>query len=426
MFNGEKSNKIMDKMMSFAGVVAKLSEIPAVRAIQNGMIATMAPILIGSIFLILSLLGTPSIGNSGNAILPFLEPLADKFAIVNSMTLGFVGFYAAYCISKAYGEQLNLDTTQSGLIGLLSFFFITFKGPDAHSMISISYFGTNGLFVAMVVSLISIKIYSLFIKNNFTIRLPKSVPPNVGNAFASLVPMTFIITICWISRTIIGFNFPAFLSNFLTPLLSAADNLWGYSLITLIVVLLWSIGLNGPGMLGAIITPITTADLTANAAAKIAGETLPHIWTNAFQFSFIWVGSVFPVVIWYILSKNKGKKAIGIASAPALVFNIIEPTMFGAPVAMNPILMIPFIFNGVVGCAIGYISVMIGFVARPFAEVPWATPAPISGLLITGDWKILIVQVIVLAVGMVTYYPFIKMDIANSEKLAETERNQNV
>ncbi|MFC6200499.1 hypothetical protein ACFP1L_01150 [Lactiplantibacillus nangangensis] len=85
---------------------------------------------------------------------------------------------------------------------------------------------------------------------------------------------------------------------------------------------------------------------------------------------------------------------------------------------MNPVLMIPFIFNGVVGPVIGYISVMIGFVARPFAEVPWATPAPISGVLITGDWKILIVQALVLAIGMITYYPFIKMDIANSEKAA--------
>ncbi|MHC9532167.1 PTS sugar transporter subunit IIC [Dellaglioa sp. L3N] len=415
-----KNNKssIMDKMMKFAGVVAKVSEIPAIKAIQDGMIATMAPILIGSIFLILSLLGTPSIGDSGSAILPFLEPLASKFAIVNTMTLGFVGLYASFCISKAYGKHLKLDTTQSGLMGLLGFFFITFNGADKSAMISTTYFGTNGLFVAMIVSLISIKIYSLFVKNNFTIRLPKSVPPNVGNAFASLVPMTVVISICWVIRSVIGFDFPEFLSTFLTPLLGATDNLWGYSFITLLVVLLWSIGLNGPGMLAAIITPITTANLTANAAAKVAGNALPHIWTNSFQYSFIWVGSVFPVVIWYIISKNKGKKALGIASAPALFFNIVEPSMFGAPISMNPILMIPFIFNGVVGCAIGYISVMIGFVARPFAEVPWATPAPISGVMITGDWKILIVQLIVLIFGVVTYYPFIKMDISNSEKVS--------
>ena len=84
--------------------------------------------------------------------------------------------------------------------------------------------------------------------------------------------------------------------------------------------------------------------------------------------------------------------------------------------------MIPFIINGVLGPVIGYLSVMIGFVAHPFAEVPWATPPFISGVLITGDWKILIVQALVLALGIVIYLPFIRKDIAASEALAAEER----
>ncbi|MFX3618538.1 MAG: PTS sugar transporter subunit IIC [Sporolactobacillus sp.] len=418
MENSEKTNKFLDKMMSIAASVGKLSRISWIRAIQDGMIATTAPILIGSIFLIISIFAQPDLGNSKTALLPFLTPYAAQLNIVNSMTLGFVGLYAAYSIAKSYGEILKIDTTQSGLLGLISFFFITYSGPNANSMLNVSFFGTNGLFVAMIVGLLSVKLYSTFLNHNITIKLPSSVPPKVGSTFASLIPMTVIIVICWGIRTIIGFNFASWLTTVLAPLLNGSDTIWGYGLITLIIILLWSVGLNGPGMLAAIITPITTVDLVANAAAKVAGSPLPHIWTNAFQFSFLWVGSVFPIVIWYILSKNKGKRVLGVAAAPALLFNIIEPTMFGAPVAMNPILMIPFVLNGVVGSLIGYISVMIGFVARPFAEVPWATPAPVSGVLITGDWKILIVQAIVLAIGMITYYPFIKIDIKNSEKLA--------
>ncbi|GEL15555.1 PTS sugar transporter subunit IIC [Pediococcus cellicola] len=425
MNNSKSTNKLLDKMMSMAGVVGKLSHVSWIEAIQNGMIATTAPILIGSIFLILSIFAQPDLGNSKTALLPFLAPYATQLNIVNSMTLGFVGLYAAYGIAKSYGEILNVDTTQSGLLGLISFFFITYSGPDAKSMFSVTFFGTTGLFAAMIVSLLSVKLYAVFLKHNITIKLPSSVPPKVGSTFASLIPMTVVIVVCWSIRTLANFNFTQWLTTALAPVLNGSDSLWGYTLITLLVVLLWSIGLNGPAMLGAIITPITTADLVANAAAKVAGNPLPHIWTNAFQYSFIWIGAVFPVVIWYILSKNKGKRALGVAAAPALFFNIIEPTMFGSPVAMNPVLMIPFIFNGVVGCMIGYISVMIGFVARPFAEVPWATPAPFSGVLITGDWKILIVQALVLAVGLVTYYPFIRMDIENSEKIALKQNMKN-
>lgn len=417
MDKSEKSGGFMDKAMAAAGKVAKLSEIPWLKAIQNGMIATTAPILIGSIFLILSLFATPGTIAKG-ALLPFLEPLAKDLGVVNSMTLGFVGLYAAFGIAKAYAEILKVDDTQAGMIGLVSFFMISYTGPNAKSMLNVSFFGTNGLFVAMITSLLAVKLYSIFVRNHWTIKLPDSVPPKVGDTFGSLIPLLVIVIITWGIRTVLGFDFPGFLQVVLTPILNGSDSFGGYFIITLLVVVLWSFGLNGPAMLGAIITPITTADLLANAAAKVAGNPLPHIWTNAFQYSFIWVAGVYPVVIWYILSKNKGKRTLGVAAAPALFFNIIEPTMFGAPVAMNPILMIPFIISSTVGCMIGYLSVMIGFVARPFAEVPWATPAPISGVLITGDWKILIVQALVLILGMAIFYPFVRVDIKNSERLA--------
>lgn len=414
-----KTSSLVEKIMDGADVIARYAQVPWVRALQAGMVATTAPILIGSIFLISSLLATPGSFGDANApaILPFLTPYATALNNVNGMTLGFVGFYAAYSIAKCYGEILNVDTTQSALLGLLAFFFITFTGPE-DGMISTSYFGTNGLFVSMITSLLSVKLYSIFIKNNFTIRLPDSVPPNVGNSFAMLVPMAVVIVICWFIRSIIGFDFPGFLTNFLTPFLNGADSIWSFAFFTFLAVALWSVGLNGPGILGPIITPIYTASLMENVAALQAGETLTHIWTNSFQFSFIWVGSVFPIVIYYILSKNAGKRALGIAAAPSLIFNIIEPTMFGSPVVMNPTLMIPFIITGTLGPVLGYLSVMIGFVAHPFAEVPWATPPFISGVIITGDWKILIVQALVLVLGMAIYYPFIRRDIAHSEEEA--------
>lgn len=425
MSQDSKAPGFVEKIMTGADTIAKYAQVPWVRALQGGMVATTAPILIGSIFLILSLLGTPgSFGEAdAPALLPFLSPYAALLGNVNSMTLGFIGFYAAYSIAKEYGEILEVDSTQAGLLGLLAFFFITFTGPQ-DSAISTSYFGTNGLFVSMITSLLSVKLYSLFIKNNFTIKLPDSVPPNVGNSFAMLVPMAVVIIICWFIRSVIGFDFPGFLTNFLTPILNGADTIWSYTFFTFLAVALWSVGLNGPGIISPIITPIYTANVVSNAEAMLAGEPLTHIWTNSLQFSFIWIGSVFPIVVWYILSKNKGKKALGIAAAPSLIFNIIEPTMFGSPVVMNPTLMIPFIFNGVLGPVLGYLSVMVGFVAHPFAEVPWATPPFISGVIITGDWKILIVQAIVFAIGMVTYLPFIKKDIAASEAEARRAREE--
>lgn len=414
-----KTSAFMDKFLKVANKLDEWANIPVIQAIQNGMIATTAPIIIGSIFLILSILAQPDLGSSKVVILPFLTPFAKDLNIVNSMTLGFIGLYASFTIAKSYGDILKVDGTQTGLIGLISFFFITYTGPTTKGLIDASFFGANGMFVAMLTSLLSVKLYSIFIKKGFTIKLPSNVPPKVGDTFASVIPMFVIVLICWLIRTVANFNLASWIYSFLTPILNGSDTVWGFFLLNSISIILWAFGLNGPTMLGGIIIPITTADLAANAAAKMAGNPLPHIFTYAFWFSFLWIGAVWPVVIWYLLSKNKGKRALGIAAAPALCFNIIEPIMFGAPVVMNPILMVPFIFNGIVGPLLGYLSVAIGFVSRPFAEVPWASPAPISGILVTGDWKILIVQAIELAIGLITYYPFIRVDIRNSEAKAE-------
>ncbi|MNI80181.1 Lichenan permease IIC component [compost metagenome] len=94
---------------------------------------------------------------------------------------------------------------------------------------------------------------------------------------------------------------------------------------------------------------------------------------------------------------------------PAAMFNIIEPIIFGLPIAMNSYLMIPFVIAGTLGCAIPYILTLLGFIGRTFVDVPFATPAFISGILSTGDWKVLIVQVLVFVIGLGIYFPFFKM-----------------
>ena len=409
MSENTKKKSIMDKfsdaMMGMAEPLGRFAQIPAVAAVQEGLASMMSVLIIGSLFLIIGLLGTGSMTPDGSVLIPFLEPYVGKFIAINSLTLGFMGLYAAYGIAHTYGEKLHVDAKQSGMIGLVAFFVISFAGGE----VDISYFGSNALFAAVVTSLVSVKIYATFIKKNFVIKLPDSVPPAIGKAFASLVPMAVIITLCWIIRAIIGFNFPVFMNNFLAPLIKAGDSIGGMFIIMFLMIGLWSVGLNGPGMVGPVTTPIFTTVLAGNAAAKLSGGAMVGVATNSFVFSYMWVASVWPVIFWLVVSKSKGNKAVGIASTPALIFNIIEPCMFSTPVVMNPFLMIPFIFTGVVGTMIPYILTKIGLLGAFYAEVPWATPPVISALVCSGDWKHLVMQVIILIFGIVVYAPFFKM-----------------
>ncbi|MCI8400709.1 MAG: PTS sugar transporter subunit IIC [Lachnospiraceae bacterium] len=411
--------KISDGIMNLAEPIGKFAQLPAIAAIQEGLIALTPVIIIGSIFLIIGLLGTNQMTTNGEILIPFLAPLSGKIMSVNSYTMGFMGLYAAYTVANSYGEKLGIDARQAGLAGLVSFFAICFVGAEVDT----AFFGSSALFVAMIVSLVAVKIYAFFIKKNITIKLPDSVPPSIGKAFVSLIPMSVIIVLCWTIRTMIGFNLAEFLMNMLTPLINGADTLPVFIVIMLLIFMLWAVGLNGPGMLSAVTGPIFTTALANNAASKLAGTALPNVATQSFIFSYMWIASVWPVIFWLFVSKSKGNKAIAVASTPALFFNIIEPCMFSTPVALNGYLMLPFIVSGLMGTTIPYILTKIGFLGAFYAELPWATPPVISGIVGSGDVKALIIQALVLILGIVIYAPFFRMfEQAQAKETAQNNK----
>ncbi|MBO4919888.1 MAG: PTS sugar transporter subunit IIC [Erysipelotrichaceae bacterium] len=404
------SERTANALSKIASPMASFAKLPSISAIQEGLMSSIPITIAGSLFLILTML---------SAVIPPLTQYMDSILNVYSMTLGFIGFYVAYAIAHSYGEKLGLDTKLSGLIGILAFFFICYDDVSA-GMLSTSYFGSTGMFVAMVASIVSVRIYKFFIDRKIVIKLPDGVPPSVGNSFSSLIPVTVIITLAWFIRSILKIDLAVIVMNFFTPLLSGADSLGFYTLIMFLTLLLWSIGLNGPSMLAAITTPIVTNALACNAAAKVAGESMQYIWTSEFNYSYLWLCSIYPLLLLLVLSKSKTFMAVGIASIPSALFNIIEPVVFGLPLAMNAYLMIPFVISGTVGCALSYFLTMIGFVGKAFIDVPFVTPPFVAGFLISGDWKALIAQLITFVIGVIIYLPFFKIF---EKKTLEEERN---
>ena len=72
-------DKLMAKVDVIAGPMTKFGQIPFVRAIVNGMVSAVGVTMIGSIFLIIYLLGSDG-GLTETALLPFLRPYADDLA----------------------------------------------------------------------------------------------------------------------------------------------------------------------------------------------------------------------------------------------------------------------------------------------------------------------------------------------------------
>jgi PTS system cellobiose-specific IIC component len=428
--DGKKS--LMDKVTDFttrlSGPLAKFSNLKSISSIVNGLIAIMPIIMVGAIFMILYVFGSPSIGTSGHALIPFLEPLAKKFLWMNNITLGFMSLYAVIVMSQNYGQRLGLEVKSSGLIGLGTFLTFTLANFDKAGGIDITAFSSSGLFVGIVSSLVSVRIYWFFIKNNITIKMPASVPPNIGNSFAAIFPYAASFTLAWFVRTILNFDMLKWLNGLLEPIVNGSQSVWSAMLVVFITLLLWSVGLHGDNMFLMLFTPFGVSWLSENAKALANGTPsgqLPNILAGIGQTGLLrmttWTAAVWPVIFLMIISKNKFLKTLGWTTIWPGIFTIVEPVIFGMPLALNPYLMIPFILSGTISSGVGYLLMSTPFFGKFFAMIPWATPPFLLGPLGTGDWKTVFIPIISFFIGLIIYLPFWKGYVHSLDEEAEEQ-----
>jgi len=431
--NAKKS--LMDRVTDFttrlSGPLAKFADLKSISSIVDGLITVMPIIMVGAVFMILYVLGSPSIGTSGHALIPFLSPLAPKFLWMNSITLGFMSLYAVIAMSQNYGKKLHLDTKSSGLIGLGTFLSFTLSGLDKAGGIDVASFSASGLFIGIITSLISVRIYQFFIVKKITIKMPSSVPPNIGNSFAAIFPYAASFTLAWLIRTVFNFDMLKWLNGSLEPIVNGSQTVWTAMLVTFITLLLWSVGLHGDNMFLTLFTPFGITWLSENAKALASGTAsnhLPNILAGIGQSGLlrmtIWTAAAWPVIFLMIISKNKFLKTLGWTTIWPALFTIVEPVVFGLPLALNPYLMIPFILSGTVSTGVGYLLMSTPIFGKFFAMIPWATPPFLLGPLGTGDWKTILIPILSFFIGLIIYLPFWKGYVQSLDKEAEeTEKN---
>lgn len=433
-------DKINDLTMKVAEPMANFAAIPWVASLQEGMIGIMPVVIIGSLFLVLSALGLPWISTGAaeaTPLLPFLSPYADKLLVFFNLTMNFLGLYAAITIAMAYGKKLDIPERSTALLGLVTFLLMTVNSTsltgtvkDAAGVdvafsvggISIGSFGASGLFTAILVGLLSVRLYKLVIDSGIVIKMPEGVPPAIAASFTSLIPYAVVFMTAWIIRTLLGFDFATWLTTLIAPLFNAADNVFVYTVTQFLQNLFWAAGIHGDNMLSPITSPFTTMTIAANAEAMSAGLALPYVWTQQLSRMHGWTITVWPLFIFMFFSKVPGHKTLFWTALPAGIFTIIEPVMFGLPLALNPILLIPFLLSTVVGAAFTYIVAALGLVSKFFAALPWATPPFILGPAASGDWKWIIIIAINVALGYFIYLPFWRM--YEKAQLAKIEANK--
>ena len=115
------------------------------------------------------------------------------------------------------------------------------------------------------------------------------------------------------------------------------------------------------------------------------------------------------IISMILVARSERLKTLKNLSTIPVLFNINEPLIFGVPIIMNPLMMIPVTIAPIVSVYIAYFAMKIGFMS-PFNGVvaPWTTPPIFSGFLV-GGWQGAVVQIIAIVISVIIYYPFVSV-----------------
>lgn len=412
--------KMLEKHQPF---FEKISRNIYLQAIKDGFLGCMPIVLTSSIFLLIATL-------PGVVGITLPQPLLDWCNKLYNFTMGVMGIMVAGTTAKNFtasmnrrmpaGKVLNDGSTMvaaqcSMLLLAVTQFTTKFNGSEL-SVFDCTSMGTRGLFSAYIAAFITVWVYKFCVSRDLTIKLPKEVPGAIAQNFRDIIPFGGAVIICGIIdvvvRNLMGVPFSELLIKLLSPLFTAAETYPGLILIQAATAFFWFIGVHGPSIVQPGIDPIRLANQAENLQVLLAGGHPAHSLT--FNMSLVGefggTGATFIVPLLLILfMKSKQLKAVGKASIVPVAFAVNEPLLFGAPMILNPYMLIPFVAAGCVNVSVAKFFIdNVGMNGFSFV-VPWATPAPI-GIFITTNFQLiaLLFVAIIILLDAIIYLPFLK------------------
>ena len=387
----------------FATALTALSENTYLTAIRAGVVSIVPLTIIGGLFMVVSFFPNTRWEE-------IVKPHLQLLQVPVTATFGVLGLFVCFAVAYDLGKRLQQEPLVSAIIATVVFLMLQIRLDDLS--FAMDGLGSKGIFTAILVALISVRVQKFFTDLGFVIKLPPNVPKVVYESFLSLTPLFFLVVVFWIIRFVLGFDINHLVQTAFKPLVFALNTLPGILVYALLVTLLWSVGINGDNAVDAIVAPIFLQFLAANVEATSAGQPLPYITANGFFTTFVNVGGTGATIALALLmlnSKEPGFRKVSRISMPTQIFQINEPIFFGFPIVLNPVFMIPYILNALMLTAGTYLLMHWNIINKPFVNVPWTTPPIIGHYLVTGgDWRAAVWGVVSILLAMAVYLPFAK------------------
>lgn len=414
----------------FIPIANKISSNRYLKSVSTGSMALLGVIMLGSIFTVISSFSWEPYQN-------FLAStnIGTVLSYIPKFTIDLLGMYMAFSIAYSGARifDINEHALGTGLISLVSFLLLTpvTENPEERTaFLNMGYLGAKGVFVAIFVALITVQLMKLFVKKNFTIKMPEGVPEMVTKSFTSLIPAVVIATFFGIIKLLFSLTSFNTATDFIytllqEPLQSLTGSLPAFLVLILVSNLLWFFGIHGSMTVLPILMPIFLGYLADNSAAVAAGEAIPNA-INFGLYDLACLGgsgtTIGLVTNMFFFSKSKRYKAFSKIVFPSGLFGVNEPVVFGMPIMLNVMLLVPFLLTPLVVTALGYGLISMGIITAPIGILGAGSLPPFFHGIVQGSFSFGVYELFAVVVSMLIYFPFFKTldnQAVKEEKLAQ-------
>lgn len=416
----------------------KLGSSKVFSAISKSMMGTMAIILVGAIFQIVATIPT---------LFGWFTTESATYKLIYApynMTMGLLSVFVVFMIGYNYAKSLGMKPMQNGIVALICFVMVAAPattvtladGATTMTVLDTSNLGASGLFVAILIGILTVRLTHFCEKKNIVIKMPDVVPSFLSEAFSAMLPLLFNIIVWYGISTVLStltggmMTLPLLITYILSIPLSAINTVPGMFVAVLFACLLWTFGIHGTMVVFIALMAIMIQNISANAAAVAAGNQ-PQFYATMLTGAMACAGgtgNTFGLVLHGLKSaKSKQLKAVSKAALVPGIFNINEPVTFGFPIMYNPIMAIPYILTPLITMLIVWGGYAIGFFKPAYVLIMSLLPLFMGEFLGSMAWQNLFIPIVGIVVGLIVYYPFFKIydkQLVEKEAAAEAAKEE--
>lgn len=427
--------KFVDKMSEkLLPVVSKINSQRHLLAIRDAFIITMPLVMAASFMVLLNALIFSNAVVHKFIDLSFLSELA---VIVNNGTMSILAIIVCYNIGVNLAnyyvkakiiDDPSFNAVHAGVLSIATMFILMPTNTvvtlldgstaDASGVFPQALTSSSGLATAMLCALLSTELFIRLTKfKKLKIKMPDGVPPAVATSFNSLVPEVLVVLVfgifVFILKKATGLNVPDLINLAIqTPLKGFVLSVPGMLFLQFFSDFLWVFGMHGSSILAPIRQAPMLQSIEENMTAFQNHEAIPNIITDPFANAFGLIGGggcILPLIIAILwVSRRRDERQVAKLGLTTCLFNITEPVMFGLPVVMNPIFMIPCAIIPSINLIIAYFATSIGLVGKTVAAAPWITPPVIQSVIATGGNIMAgVLTVLLIILDVFLFMPFV-------------------